>query len=216
MTSIAVMQPYFIPYAGYFRLFTETDLVCVFDCVQFPRRGLVHRNRLPGVVGQEQWLTLPIAKTSMSVRISDLTFSENASKKLADRCRAFPILRSANYPLYDAMLNPAGDTVNYLINLLSIACKEMNIPFNVVRTSALKIPTAFTGQDRVLEVCRKFGANKYVNLSGGRKLYDRELFGRHGIELKLLEPWLGSSWSILYRLLKEPASSVAAEIKSQP
>jgi hypothetical protein len=37
--SVAIMQPYFIPYAGYFRLFAATDLFVIYDCVQFPRRG---------------------------------------------------------------------------------------------------------------------------------------------------------------------------------
>jgi hypothetical protein len=40
------MQPYFVPYAGYFRLFAASDLFVIYDCVQFPRRGWVHRNRL--------------------------------------------------------------------------------------------------------------------------------------------------------------------------
>ena len=40
MTTIAVMQPYFVPYAGYFRLFAVADVVVMFDCVQFPRRDL--------------------------------------------------------------------------------------------------------------------------------------------------------------------------------
>ena len=35
--------------------------------------------------------------------------------------------------------------------------------------------TAFQGQERVLEVCRKFGADRYINLAGGRRLYDRRV-----------------------------------------
>ena len=58
MTTVAIMQPYFYPYAGYFRLFARADLFVVYDCVQFPRRGWVHRNRLTGADGQLQWLTL--------------------------------------------------------------------------------------------------------------------------------------------------------------
>ena len=47
MTTVAVMQPYFMPYAGYFRLFAAADVFVLFDCVQFPRRGWVHR--FPGL-----------------------------------------------------------------------------------------------------------------------------------------------------------------------
>ena len=58
--TVAVMQPYFIPYAGYFRLFAASDLFVIYDCVQFPRRGWVHRNRLLDRSGKLRWLTLPL------------------------------------------------------------------------------------------------------------------------------------------------------------
>ena len=60
--TFAVMQPYFFPYAGYFRLFAASDLFVIYDCVQFPRRGWVHRNLLPDASGSERWLTLPLEK----------------------------------------------------------------------------------------------------------------------------------------------------------
>ena len=209
------MQPYFIPYAGYFRLFAEADVVCIFDCVQFPRRGWVHRNQLPGVAGRPLWLTLPLAKRPMNTRIADLRFADDAAEALATRCRTFPVLRDVRHPLLDAMLNPSGDVVSYLERLLSVACREMRLPFNVVRTTSLQIPTAFQGQERVLEVCRKFGAERYINLSGGRRLYDAMSFQSQGIELKLFEPWTGPNWSILYRLLTEPSANVAAQVNAQ-
>jgi WbqC-like protein family len=52
--TVAIMQPYFLPYAGYSRLFAATDLFVVYDCVQFPRRGWVHRNRLVNTAGAER------------------------------------------------------------------------------------------------------------------------------------------------------------------
>ncbi|PPR59773.1 MAG: hypothetical protein CFH10_01780 [Alphaproteobacteria bacterium MarineAlpha4_Bin2] len=214
MTTIAVMQPYFIPYAGYFRLFVEADLVCIFDCVQFPRRGRVHRNQLPGVAGQPNWLTLPLAKGPTNLRIADLRFEEGAPQSIETRCQAFPLLRGVGHPLLDAMLTPPDDVVGYLVNLLSIACREMHIPFEIIRTTTLQIPDTFRGEDRVLEICRKFGAKRYVNLAGGQRLYNREHFARKGVELKLFEPWTGSNWSILYHLITEPAADVSAQVRA--
>ena len=152
MTTIAVMQPYFLPYAGYFRLFAEADVVCIFDCVQFPRRGWVHRNRLPGVAGQAHWLTLPLAKGPMNVRIADLRFAEDAEAALETRCKIFPALRDIRHPLLDAVRQTEGDVVTYLMKLLAVSCRELGLPFEVLRTTTLQIPNAFTGQDRVLEV----------------------------------------------------------------
>ena len=41
------MQPYLFPYAGYFRLLSQVDEFVIYDCVQFPRRGRVHRTEVP-------------------------------------------------------------------------------------------------------------------------------------------------------------------------
>jgi len=215
MTTIAVMQPYFLPYAGYFRLFAEADVVCIFDCVQFPRRGWVHRNRLPGVAGQAHWLTLPLAKGPMNIRIADLQFAEDAAAALETRCKIFPALRDIHHPLLDATYQTEGDVVTYLMKLLAVSCRELGLPFEVIRTTSLQIPNAFTGQDRVLEICRQLNADRYINLSGGRLLYDPQEFARRGIELSFFDDWRGSQWSILYRLLTERAGQVAAEIRYQ-
>ena len=67
---IAIMQPYFLPYAGYFRLLQQTDLFVVYDCVQFIRRGWIHRNRLANMNKELSWLTLQLAKAPQEVRIS--------------------------------------------------------------------------------------------------------------------------------------------------
>jgi hypothetical protein len=73
------MQPYFLPYAGYFRLFALSDLFVVYDCVQFPRRGWLHRNRLQNINKKPRWLTLPLLKADRdTTRIMDLQFKENA------------------------------------------------------------------------------------------------------------------------------------------
>ena len=77
---VAVMQPYFFPYAGYFRLLHAVDDFVIFDCVQFPRRGRVHRTQVPGPTGQVEWLTLPLARHSRDTLIRDLAFAPDARR----------------------------------------------------------------------------------------------------------------------------------------
>ena len=96
-STIAIMQPYFIPYAGYFRLFAASDLFVIYDCVQFPRQGWVHRNRLVDTSGKERWLTLPLAKAPQQVLIRDLRFAPNAESEFLDRLTALGCdIRSAS------------------------------------------------------------------------------------------------------------------------
>src|SRR5215468_11415162 len=87
--TVAIMQPYFIPYTGYFRLLSASDLFVIYDCVQFPRRGWVHRNPLVDEAGVERWLTLPLEKASREILIRDLRFVKDAAELLEQRLRSF-------------------------------------------------------------------------------------------------------------------------------
>src|SRR5260221_7894339 len=98
------MQPYFVPYAGYFRLLAATDLFVVYDCVQFPRRGWVHRNRLPDATGELRWLTLPLERAPQETLISELRFRSDARAALLEQFPRFPLLArdAAGTALFDA------------------------------------------------------------------------------------------------------------------
>lgn len=215
MTAIAIMQPYFLPYAGYFRLIAQTDLFVVYDCVQFPRRGWVHRNKLLDAGGAEQWLTLPLKPAPQDVRIQDLAFAEDAAEALAERLRPFPVAgRDGRHaPLLDRIRRPEGRPVDYITDLLEEASRLMGLTWNVVRSSSLDVPDSFRAQDRILEIARRLGATRYVNAPGGRDLYDADAFAAAGIELRFLDPWVGPGGSILQRIADDDPAELAAGVR---
>lgn len=215
MTTVAVMQPYFLPYAGYFRLFAAADHVALFDCVQFPRRGWVHRNRFPNAGGDAAWLTLPLRHAPVSALISDLRFAEDAEARLRTARQRFPVLRECSHPLGEEIQRLDGTVCDYIERLLGRCCDTLGLPFRTVRTSSLGLDPSLRGQDRVIAAAHALGATRYVNLEGGRLLYDAEGFRRHGMELHLLPEWHGARWSILYRILTEPTDRIVEEIRAQ-
>ena len=167
--SVAIMQPYFIPYAGYFRLFAASDLFVIYDCVQFPRRGWVHRNRLLDAAGRECWLTLPLAKAPRDVRIRDLRFSADADRILEDRMRRIPLLAAPRQPepeIVASLKNLAGTPVDYLERLLRAIVTYLGLRWQIVRSSTLDVPDSVRGQDRIIEIARRLGAVRYVNAPG--------------------------------------------------
>src|ERR1700739_884476 len=87
--TVAIMQPFFLPYGGYFRLFAASDLFVIYDCVQFPRRGWVHRNKLVDAQGLDRWVTLSLDRAPRHVLIRELRFPRDASELLAARLRPF-------------------------------------------------------------------------------------------------------------------------------
>jgi hypothetical protein len=211
------MQPYFLPYAGYFRLFAASDLFVIYDCVQFPQPGWVHRNRLPDHSGVERWLTLPLKGAQHTVLIKDLQFSTKAPRLFAERLRRFSLVPkdpAAVSPILEALHDIGGRPVNYIERLLERAVRYLGFPWRTIRSSALDIPRSIRGQDRVLEVLRRLDAKRYVNSPGGRALYDAQAFANAGVELNFLSDYPGPLSSILTRILQEDRDALAAEINA--
>jgi hypothetical protein len=211
--KIAIMQPYFMPYAGYFRLFAEADLFVIYDCVQFPRRGWVHRNQFTTAQGERDWLTLPLRKAPQQVLIRDLAFVADATKRLQDAVRRFPALQAhGTHPLMQAVLQPGGMLVDYITRLLAQSCALLRLPFVTCMSSSLAIDPTLHGQDRIIAIARAMGATHYLNLPGGRALYDAEAFSHAGLELRFLPDYKGNYASLLERILLEDADALGKDI----
>jgi hypothetical protein len=217
-SAIAVMQPYFIPYAGYFRLFAASDLFVIYDCVQFPRRGWVHRNRLVDQSGNLSWLTLPLEKAPRDILIRDLRFSPDAAALIRQRVRPFGLAAQhgseALRSMIDILLDPREHPVDYIARLLECAVACLGLPWNVIRSSSLNLPDSLRGQDRILEIARRLGARRYVNPPGGRSLYDPAAFADAGIELRFLPEYSGPASSILARFMDEDRAALAEELRA--
>lgn len=200
---ISIMQPYFVPYLGYFRLFSASDIFVVLDSVQFPNEGYVHRNRLPDHLGRPKWLKLPLARTPLHTRISDLSFREDPGEYLKDQFDMFPDLkqpRAEAKHLMELMLCFEITPVEYLMRTMQYVCDLLGVPWRVVRSSDMPIPPELRGEGRVIEIVRQLGGSVYVNAPGGRQLYNPDTFARTGIALRFLTDYSGPHWSVLWRL----------------
>ena len=67
---VALMQPYFFPYIGYFQLMAASDLFVVFDDAQYIYQGWTNRNRIL-INGTAQWITMPVAASSHELPFLD-------------------------------------------------------------------------------------------------------------------------------------------------
>jgi hypothetical protein len=213
---ISVMQPYFAPYAGYFRLMLDVDAFVVLDQVQFPRRGWVHRNRLRRLDGALDWLTLPLAPAPMKALIGDMGFAADIAGWAAKTSRRFTALQDPAAQVRRCLpLVEAGETpLECLLRLLTGFAEALGVTPRFVRQSELSLPAEARGAERIYEICRSLDADAYVNSPGGRSLYDPDAFRRRGIELQFLPGYRGSTDSILQRLADAPAGAIAAEIRA--
>lgn len=215
--TIAVMQPYFIPYTGYFRLLSETDLFVIYDCVQFQRRGWLHRNMLPDHNGTAQWLTLPLAKAPQSVLIKDLKLTDTAKTEIPNRLKRFPLKAADSALEHDVLARMApttSDAVDYICGLLKYFADYLDISWNVVKSSSLGLPGHLRGADRIIEIAKRLDGTHYLNAPGGRDLYDVDHFAKNDLTLQFLSEYSGNFSSILSRVLTEERESILSDLKA--
>ena len=213
--SVAVMQPYWIPYAGYFRLFCAADKFVVLDDVQFPRRGYVHRNKLRNINGADEWITLPLRKQERSVLISNLEFQPDWKLVMAKQQAKFPSLKNGYGLINEEMEMSTKSACELIIATLKKYQMILNLETTWFLSSEISNPS-LSGQEKIIDLVKKLGGTRYINASGGTQLYSEKLFNENKIELKFLSPWRGSNLSIVELLSKEEdCSKVGEEIVRQ-
>ena len=190
--KIAVMQPYFLPYIGYFQLMSAVDYFVFFDNVQYVRQGWINRNRIlqhnqPGII------TLPLAKDSRFLAIngrhlSESFIRENLLNQFLDAYRHAPYFHTV-FPVVEEIVNCSHENLSaYLCNSLMILRQMLSLECEVKLSSDVDIDHKLRSQDKILSICSALGANTYINLPGGRELYDSESFQQQGINLQFIQP----------------------------
>lgn len=213
---VAVMQPYFIPYAGYYRLFQAADIFIYFDDVQFPRRGYVHRNQLENRSGELEWLTMPLRKARREVKINQLELVHEPAKVLADRVGRFPALDSPNMkPVREVILGASGNFVDMLYELDKVILSRLEIDCRLYRSSDLGVDPRVKGEERIIELVRSVNGKIYVNSPGGVDLYNPVRFAANHINLVFLQSYQGRGVSVVQELVSGTDYEVRKNIIDQ-
>ena len=72
--KLAIMQPYFLPYIGYFQLIAGVDMFIIYDNIKYTKKGWINRNRML-LNGKDAMFSLPLknASDSLDIRERELT-----------------------------------------------------------------------------------------------------------------------------------------------
>jgi len=78
--KLAIMQPYFFPYIGYFQLINAVDKFVIYDDVQYIQRGWINRNNIISKDGKTTF-TIPVKKQSLLDNIKDINVADGSQWK---------------------------------------------------------------------------------------------------------------------------------------
>jgi hypothetical protein len=189
--KLAIMQPYFFPYIGYFQLISAVDTFVIYDNIKYTKKGWINRNRILRD-GKEAMFSLPLKKDSDYLNICERELSKdfNPDKLLSQFKGAYqraPYF-AQTFPLVEQIVR--YDDVNlfrFLHHSIVKLCEHLDIKTEVKISSELSVDHDLKGQDKVLAICEAVNANSYINAIGGMELYSKETFRLQGIELKFIK-----------------------------
>lgn len=191
--KLAIMQPYLFPYIGYFQLAAAVDKFVFYDDVSFIKNGWINRNRM--LLGDEvRYLTVPLAGASPTLKINDVLIQprERWLRKLLESIR-HAYAKAPQYPhvskLIEQILSAPFTHISLLAShTVTEICRYLEIDTEFVASSTRYGNAQLKGAHRVIDICANERALIYVNLPGGRALYDSETFSTRGVELAFIEP----------------------------
>ena len=189
---IAIMQPYFFPYIGYFQLIAAVDKFVVYDDVNYINRGWINRNNIL-INGASSLIQIPLSGASQNKMIYEVEIVNEAKWKVK-------LLRTielnykkapfflAIYDLIQTEINKGHTNIAGLnVESTKAVCKHLGINTQIIPSSSHYQNKHLRGQDRILDICKTENADHYMNPIGGLELYDRELFNENKIKLNFIQ-----------------------------
>lgn len=191
----AIMQPYFLPYLGYFQLIAAVDCFVVYDTIQYTKKGWINRNRMLRN-GEAAMFSIPLQKGSdyLDVRERHVAESFEPAKlcaQIAGAYRKAPEFHRT-MPLIESLLHHSSENLfAFIHNSIRLCCDHLGIGTEIRISSTVEGgPPTLQGVERVIDICHRTGADIYLNPPGGRTLYAADQFRVEGLDLKFLQPRL--------------------------
>jgi hypothetical protein len=191
MRSIAIMQPYFFPYIGYWQLLNAVDRFVIYDDVNYIKGGWINRNRLL-INGEPAYITAPLRQPSPYKRICDTALQPSSAwrdkliKMVEITYRKAPCF-AETFPIIEKLIRHEADNLaDYLAYQLQTLAAFMEIKTEFVITSRCYENECLSGQARILDICKREKARIYINPQGGQGLYEAEVFRNTGIDLRFI------------------------------
>ena len=191
--KLAIMQPYFFPYIGYFQLINTVDEFVVYDNIKYTKKGWINRNRIL-INGQDAYITLPLKKDSDYLDIGDRYLADtwpNERKSMLNRISnsyrnapnfdlVFPLIE--NCILFDE-----NNLFRFILNSLTLVNAYLQIKTPIVVSSNVFVDHELKAEKKIIAICMEKHANEYINPIGGVTLYNKDDFRRAGIDLYFLK-----------------------------
>jgi len=185
------MQPYFMPYIGYFQLIGAVDVFVVYDNIKYTKKGWINRNRFLQN-GADAMFSLPLKKDSDFLNVVERELAEDFNRdKFLNQLRGAYVRAphfAETYPLLERIVRYEDRNLfRFIHHSIVCICQHLGIRTEIRVSSDIAVDHELKSQDRVIALCQALEAGTYINAIGGVDLYEKEVFNAYGIELKFIK-----------------------------
>jgi hypothetical protein len=187
--KVAISQPTYLPWSGFFDLVDQVDQFVLLDDAQFVKQSWHQRNRIKSASGL-QWLTVPVVfrghlgQPLCEVMIRDPQFWEKHARAVGvnyGRARYF----ERYYPALKEILenhSQGGRLLDLNIDLIQWLARELSVTTPMVQSSKLNVEGKRSA--RLVSLCKLLGAKDYLSpRSATYLLEDVGLFEESGLKV---------------------------------
>ena len=188
--KLGIMQPYFLPYIGYFQLINAVDKYVIYDNIEYTKKGWINRNRIL-MNGKDFLISLPLKKDSDYKMVCERELSSDFHpKKMLDQIRSSyrkaPYFQEVNLLLTSIFDTNETNLFEFIFRSVKAINGYLGIQTEIVISSTINIDHRLKSEDKVLAICKALGADAYFNAIGGKELYSKERFRSSGIDLNFI------------------------------
>lgn len=195
------MQPYFLPYIGYWQLINLVDQFVIYDDVDFIKGGYINRNSL--LVNKSNFLfTLSLKKSSTNKKINEIFLGDinfKILKTIKQSYKKAPFFNDVFPLIEDIFCYEEKNLALFISYSLKKISKYLNIDTDFIFSSSLNYNKESSAENKVINICKILNSNNYVNSYGGLFLYNKANFIKQNIVLSFLKT---NKYS--YRQFKNP------------
>lgn len=189
--KLGIMQPYFLPYIGYFHLLKSVDIFIIYDNIKYTKKGWINRNRFL-LNGSSAVFSLPLKNSSDTLNVLDRELvADFDRRKLLNKFKGAyiraPYFRDVFPFLEKIILNPDNNLFNYIYFSVVSLCERMEIDTKILVSSDIPVDHSKKGQDKIFTICQALCADIYINPIGGIELYSKEIFADRGVTLQFIK-----------------------------
>jgi hypothetical protein len=186
--KIAIMQPYFLPYIGYFQLMQSVDKFVIYDDVNYIKQGWINRNAIL-LNGERFVFTMQLKNAGSFKKINEVQVgnqNEKLLKTFTYYYKKAPYFDVVSPMLEEIVLYSEKNLAGFVSHSIKRLTEYLNIDTEIIISSVLDKNNDLKGQDKVLHICKCLNANVYINAIGGKDIYSKEKFAEQNIELRFI------------------------------